>query len=92
MRCAQGERRADSVEAEPDKACKTKKKRSKHCVINEWLGDVSDDDDDDYSDLKDFIDTTVVDQYDGLWETTEHPKDTQGWLELQAKVLKRKRE
>ena len=54
LRCAQGERCADSVETEPDKVCK-RKRNSQHPVINEWLRDVSDEDDDDYSDLEDFI-------------------------------------
>ena len=89
LRCAQGERCADSVGNEPDKACK-RKRNSEHPVINEWLGDVSDEDDDDYSDLEDFIEKKQkVDQYDDLWETTDHPKDTKGWLELQAKVAGR---
>ena len=88
LRCAQSERCADSVEEEPDKWCKGRQ-RSKHSVKNEWLGDVSDDDDDDYRDLEYVIDTKTVDQDDELWETTDHPKDTKGWLELQAKVAGR---
>jgi len=92
LRCAQGDRCADSAETEPNKVCK-RKRNSKHPVINEWLGDVSDDDDDDYSDLEYFIvKKTEVDQYDYLWETIDHPKDTKEWLELQARIFKRKRE
>ena len=112
LRCAQGERCADSVEAEPDKECKPKKKRSKHYVINEWLGDVSDDDDDDYSDMKDFICEDVHEEftdekqeYETLfrrkaddWDACEWEAyliqhcPTARWNELQARVLKRKRE
>ncbi len=62
FRCAQGDRCADSVETEPDMVCK-RKRNSKHPVINEWLGNVSDDDDDDYSDLKSFISEDVYEEF-----------------------------
>ena len=57
LRCAQGERRYISVENEPEEKIKTKRKRTNdaNACVNEWLSDVSEDDDDDYSDLNDFI-------------------------------------